>query len=172
MKNATRRTAVLLSTAGLIAGSAVLPLSANAAITECEPGDVNITFTPGSVLPGNGAPLESATLTNPGTREVPIRTTRMAAATSSAKVPEAVSQPEILAALKTQEGIDAFESQSWEAGQAIGALNLAPGESADVTYGFTEVTFSGSQQTCHLDGRFGTGTPFTGTAPTGQYVSF
>ena len=172
MKNATRRTAVLLSTAGLMAGSAVLPLSATAAQTECSPGEVRTAFTPGSVSIGSGDPLESATLTNPSTLEAPVPATRMAAATSTAKLPESVSLPEVLAALKSLEGIDAFASQSWDAGSKIGELTLTSGSSMDVTYGFTEVVFSGSQQTCQLDGRFGTGTGFSGTAPTGQYVSY
>lgn len=172
MKNATRRTAVLLSTAALVAGSAVLPLSATAAQTECGPGDVSISFTPGSVAIRQGDPLESATLTNPSPQDAAIPATRMAAASSTAKVPESVSLTEILAALKSAEGIDAFEEQDWAAGSQIGALTLSPGQSMDATYGFSEVVFSGSQQTCQLDGRFGTATNFSGTAPTGHYIAY
>lgn len=172
MKNATKRTAVLLSTAGLLAGSAVLPLPATAAMPECEPGDVRTVFVPGSVAPGMGAPLESATLTNSATETSAVPAARMAAATSSAEVSESVSLPDVLATLKSDAGIDAFESQSWDAGQKIGALTLPAGNSMDVTYGFTEVSFTGTQESCQLDGRFGAETSFSGTAPTGEYVSY
>ncbi len=172
MKNATRRTAVLLSTAGFIAGSAVLPMTAHAAQAECEPGDVSTTLDPGSVISGRADPLESATLTNPSGQEAAIPAVRMAGATSTAKVPEEVSLPDVLATLKADEGIDALEEQSWESGAQIGALTLSPGQSLDVTYGFTEVTFSGIQQACHLDGRFGAATSFSGSAPLGHYMAY
>lgn len=172
MKNATRRTAVLLSTAGLLAGSAVLALPATAAMTECEPGDIRTVFEPGSVIPGMGAPRESATLTNSSTEATPVPASRMAAAASSVKVPESVSLTDVLSTLKSDHGIDAFEEQTWSAGQKIGAITLSPGQSMDVTYGFNEVAFSGTQQSCQLDGRFGSETSFSGTAPTGEYVRY
>ena len=170
MLSTTKRTAVLLSTAGLIAGSAVLPTSASAALTECGPGDTSTTFNTFAVDPGREA-VSSVTLTNESGMDVPVSLVAQATATTTASMKGQVSFDEILAPLQEKVSADASASVSWNAGDPLD-LSDRPmqGQSTVTIYGFETVSFSGSHQTCQMDGRFGPSAGFSGTAPTGKYV--
>ena len=169
MKSATARTAVLLSTAGLIAGSAVFAGPASAAATECEPGSTATTFT-GSSTSRKAA--GTATLTNSSTVTAPVTATNEAAVSSEASARGPVPISAVLPALRTDVSALAFETASWRAGQSIIQMTLPAGQSHDVTYGFNLLSFSGSQQECGLNGVFGPATDFSGTVPTGIYVEY
>ncbi|MCQ2000608.1 hypothetical protein [Arthrobacter zhaoxinii] len=169
MKTTMTRTAVLISTAGLIAGSAVFAAPASAAATECEPGSTATIFT------GSAASREAAgtaTLTNSSTVTVPVGLTSERSVTSQASAKGPVPLSAILPAVRTDVSALAFETASWRAGQSIIQVTLPPGQSHHVTYGFNLMSFSGSQQECGLDGRFGPETDFSGTVPTGTYVDY
>ncbi|MCQ1950393.1 hypothetical protein NNX28_10660 [Arthrobacter sp. zg-Y859] len=169
MKTTMTRTAVLLSTAGLIAGSAVFAAPASASVTECEPGSTATTFT-GSTTSRETA--GTATLTNSSTVTAPVALTSERSVTSQASTKGPVPLSAILPAARTEISPLAFETASWRAGQSVFQLTLPAGQSHDVTYGFNLMSFSGSQQECGLDGRFGPATDFSGTVPTGTYVDF
>ena len=169
MKSTTARTAVPLSTAGLIAGSAVFAAPASAAATECEPGSTATTFT------GSSTSQEAAgtvKLANSSTATVPVTATNEAAAASHAFTDGPVPISAVLPALRTEVSALAFETASWRAGQSIISMTLPAGQSHEVTYGFNLLSFSGSQQECGLNGVFGPATDFSGTVPTGTYVNF
>ena len=169
MKSTTARTAVLLSTAGLIAGSAVFAGPASAATTECEPGSTATTFT------GSSTSREAAgtvTLTNSSTATAPVPATNDKDATSYATAEGPVPISAVLPALRTDVSALAFETASWRAGQSIISMTLPAGQSHEVAYGFNLLSFSGSQQECGLNGVFGPATDFSGTVPTGTYVDF
>ncbi|MCC9204584.1 hypothetical protein [Arthrobacter sp. zg-Y769] len=169
MKTTTRRLAVLLSTAGLLAGSAVAAAPASAADTECEPGSTATTFKKTSA---SREAAGSVTLLNTSTVTAPIGATNEKAVTSRASVKGSVPLSAVLPAVRTEVSALAFESASWRAGQSIIQLTLPAGRSQDVTYGFNLTSFSGSQQECGLNGLFGPASNFSGTVPTGTYVEF
>lgn len=167
----TKKTAILLSTAGLIIGSAVLPTSASAAFTECEPGTVQTTFDQQAIA-NSAVPYGSVTLTNASGIDSPATATVENTQTTSASITGSVSFESILAPLQAQVETTASASQTWAAGTTIGPFILGPGQSMVATYGVNQVSFSGSQRSCQLDGMFGPAQYFSGTAPTGLYTTF
>lgn len=170
MLSTSKRTAVLLSTAGLIAGSAVLAPSAGAAGTECEPGHRSTTFNQQYVETSREV-VSSVQLANVSGSPGPISMTTTASATATASVSGSVLFEEILEPLQAQVNADASPSESWGAGDPVKVSTpVAAGQSKVAVYGFDIVSFSGSQQTCQLDGQFGPPTRFSGTAPTGTYI--
>lgn len=61
---------------------------------------------------------------------------------------------------------------SWTVGQTIGPFEVPAGKSARATYGFRVTSFSGTQQRCHLDGRWSPAWTFKGHAPRTNAVQF
>lgn len=171
MRSITNRTAVLVSTAGLLAGSSVLPSVASAAPTECEAGHVKTTFSQSSVASSKEA-VGSVTLTNMSGSSAPVTASISRAATTSATVSGSVSVDSILVPLKAEISASASASESWTSGATIGPAILPAGSSLVATYGFNTVSFSGSQRTCQGTGQFGPSTSFSGTAPIGTYVDY
>ena len=169
MRSTTRRMAVLVSTAGFLAGSAVLPMAASAADTVCEPGHVETSFSQSS---SNKEAVGSVTLTNTSGSTAPISATVSRTNSSSATVTGSVSVDSIIAPLKAEISASATASQSWTVGAVVGPATIPAGQSLIATYGFNTVSFSGSQKTCNSVGQFGPTTSFSGTAPTGTYVDY
>ncbi|KAD3514972.1 hypothetical protein GD627_11705 [Arthrobacter yangruifuii] len=170
MLSTSKRMAVLLSTAGLISGSAVLATPAAAAGTECEPGDVKTSFNHHYVTTSKEA-VSSITLSNVSGSEAPTSVTAKTDGTATASVSGPVPFDEILAPLQAQVSADASARETWTESDAVKVTGPMPaGQSRVAEYGFTIVTFSGAQQTCQLDGQFGPQARFAGTAPTGTYV--
>ena len=170
MLSTSKRTAVLLSTAGLVAGSVALAPSAAAAGTECGPGDVKTGFDHHDVTTSKEA-VSSVTLSNASGFDVPVSLTAQTPATATASVSGSVPLGQILEPLQAQVNADASLSESWSLQdplQLSGPVTL--GQSKIATYGFDIVSFSGSQQICQLDGQFGPPNRFSGTAPTGTYI--
>lgn len=166
-----KKTAILLSTAGLIAGSAILPASASAAVTECEPGYVSTTFNHAAVA-NSEVVAGSVTLTNASGVDAPVSASVSHTTTVEASVTGSVSFESIVSPLQAEISATATASQTWTAGSALGPMTVPAGQSYIATYGFNQVSFSGSQRSCQLDGMFGPETYFSGTAPTGIYFKY
>lgn len=166
-----KKTAIFLSTAGLIAASAVLPTAASAGITECEPGSVSTTFNHAAVA-NSEVVAGSVTLINSSGIDAPVSATVQQSSTVEASVTGSVSFESIASPLQAEISATAMSSQTWTAGAALGPLNVPAGQTYIATYGFNQVSFSGSQKSCQLDGMFGPETHFSGTAPTGLYFRY
>lgn len=59
---------------------------------------------------------------------------------------------------------------SWSVGQEIGPYTVKPGYVGRASYGFTVVSFKGTQQYCKLDGTWSKPTPLSGIAPIAKDV--
>lgn len=167
----TKKTAIFLSTAGLVAASAILPSAASAYTTECEPGTVHTTFNSYSVA-NSQVPAGSVTATNVNGTTAPVSAIVDRTTSLGASVTGSVSFDSIIAPLKAEISATATASESWSAGMSFGPYILAPGESWNVIYGYEQVAFSGSQSTCQLNGMSGPEQHFSGTAPTGTYYHY
>ncbi|WP_130178180.1 hypothetical protein [Cryobacterium sp. SO1] len=151
------------STLGIVGGLMAFPAAANAAETVCEPGYVDTSFTQSA----SGFEAAGSTAGSNGTdttREITLQVQHES--THSASVTGSISLDSVLSPVKAQLAATATASESWTAGASI-PVTLAPGETATVVYGYSTVTFSGSQRTCTGAGQFGPSTSFSGQAPTG-----
>ncbi|GAA3288169.1 MULTISPECIES: hypothetical protein [Arthrobacter] len=171
MMRTTKKTAIFLSTAGLVAGSAILPSAASAYTTECEPGTVHTTFNHAAVansqVPAGSVTANNVNGTNNSVTAVVDRTT-----TLSASVSGSVSFDSIIAPLQAEISAEVSNSATWSAGGTIGPFSVPAGQSYIVTYGFNQVSFSGTQSTCQLNGMAGPVQQFSGTAPAGVYINY
>lgn len=166
-----KNAAILLSTAGVIAGSVIFPTSASAGLTECEPGTQTTTFNQAAVT-NSETVVGAIVVRNDSPAAAPVGATVERTDSLGATVTGSVSFESIAAPLQAEISASATASQTWSAGAVIGPVQLEPGQSLTATYGFNQVSFSGSQRSCQLDGMFGPEEYFSGTAPTSTYAYF
>ena len=164
-----KKAAILFSTAGVIAGSVIFPTSASAGFTECDPGTQTTTFNQAAVA-NSETVVGAIVVRNDKPAATPVAATVEHTDSLGATVTGSVSFESIAAPLQAEVSASATASQTWSAGAVIGPTPLEPGESLTATYGFKQVSFSGSQRSCQLDGMFGPAEYFSGTAPTATFA--
>ena len=173
MTRTSKNIATFSSVAALVAATVFAPaVAANAAPivvpTECSPSYVETTFSSSS---SNQEPVSSITGTNPDGVPIQQSFSVSTSSTSSASITGTVSFESVLAPLKAEVSGTAASSVTWEAGTEIGPFEIPAGGEVNVIYGYTTVSFAGSQRVCQSTGQYGPATTFTGVAPTGTYTS-
>lgn len=128
----TKKTAIFLSTAGIVAGSAILPSAASAYTTECEPGTVHTTFIHYAVA-NSQVPAASVTANNVNGTNNSVMASVDQTSTLTASITGSVSFDSIAVPLKAEISAEASSSATWSAGAAIGPFSVPAGQSYMVT---------------------------------------
>ncbi|MBF4618092.1 hypothetical protein ITJ44_08400 [Clavibacter sp. VKM Ac-2873] len=166
-RSTARRLGSVGATAALIAVGLAVPTAANAAPTECEPGTVSTTLTKDSsnrVVAGS----QTSTATTGG----PLSATVSADVTRGSTVSAGASIGPLMGAITLQVSATATESASWSAGSTLGPVDVPAGGTLTATYGFEDISWSGTTTTCMNDGQLGTPQTVSGTVQGATWVDY
>jgi hypothetical protein len=167
----TRSTARRLGSVGaavaLVAVGLAVPTAANAAPTECEPGTVSSTLTKDSsnrVVAGS----QTSTATTGG----PLSATVSNDVSRGSEVSAGASIDALMGAISAQVSATATKTASWSAGSTLGPVDVPAGGTLTATYGFEDISWSGTTRTCTNAGQLGTPETVYGTVQGATWVDY
>ncbi|RII90242.1 hypothetical protein DZF95_12765 [Clavibacter michiganensis] len=166
-RSTARRLGSVGAAAALVAVGLAVPTAATAAPTECEPGTVTNTLTKDSserIVAGS----QTATTTTGG----PLSATVASSATRGSEFSAGASASLLMGSITAQVSATATESQSWDAGSTLGPIEVPAGGTLTSTYGFEDISWSGTTRTCTTAGQLGAPTTVYGTVQGATWVEY